>query len=372
MRDGNTFLDGLRDGREVWFDDERIHDLTTHPKTRKLATTLAAWYDLPSSDRALSYAIPHTVEDLQRRAAAAERAARRHRGMVDRTPDYSAILVAAMRQAAAVYGQRDQRLADNIVRFHQRIDAEGVCVTHAFADRHVESALRVIRDDDRGMVVSGGRSMATLAPFADEILSLTLPMQELKAGQETLCVGFSVPVATAGVRLQCNRFDEPEAHAIFDEVHIPWEQVFEYADLELHNDTAMTAPLWRPLMHQAAVVNTVKLDFTLGVAHRMALETGADRYPHIEDEISAIIDLIETLRAYRRASEDDAGPIVGTVGIWPAAGPLAAMRDTFPRAFARIRLILEQVGASRLLGSEPLFRMAWDLVGSEFSSHHDL
>ena len=41
VRNGEQFLEGLRDGREVWLDGERVVDVTTHPKLSRMAHTLA-------------------------------------------------------------------------------------------------------------------------------------------------------------------------------------------------------------------------------------------------------------------------------------------------------------------------------------------
>ncbi len=46
VRTGEQFLQGLRDGREVWLEGERVADVTAHPKLSRMAHTLAALYDL--------------------------------------------------------------------------------------------------------------------------------------------------------------------------------------------------------------------------------------------------------------------------------------------------------------------------------------
>ena len=45
-RTGSQFLEGLRrTKREIWVDGERIEDVTTHPKLRGAAESLAAQFD---------------------------------------------------------------------------------------------------------------------------------------------------------------------------------------------------------------------------------------------------------------------------------------------------------------------------------------
>ena len=42
---GSTYLEGLNDGREVWFDGERVKNVATHPAFRNSARTIAQLYD---------------------------------------------------------------------------------------------------------------------------------------------------------------------------------------------------------------------------------------------------------------------------------------------------------------------------------------
>ena len=122
-------------------------------------------------------------------------------------------------------------------------------------------------------------------------------------------------------------------------------------------------------------------------------------YSHVQEKISEIVDIRATVHAYMRAAEVDAGPFVGE-GIWPAEEPWHAMRHWFPDAHTRIVWIIEQLSASGLMltpterdaqgpiadliakyyqgasvGAEDrirLFRLAWDLVGSQFGSRQAL
>ena len=103
-RTGKQYLAGLREQeREVWLGGERVADPTTHPGLSNGARAIAALYDMqhdaklrdqmtyvsPSTgDRVgLSFLIPRTREDLERRASHdAELGARdlRHDGPVAR------------------------------------------------------------------------------------------------------------------------------------------------------------------------------------------------------------------------------------------------------------------------------------------------
>jgi len=45
MLNGAEYLEGLNDGREVWFDGEKVKDVTTHRAFTNSAITVASLYD---------------------------------------------------------------------------------------------------------------------------------------------------------------------------------------------------------------------------------------------------------------------------------------------------------------------------------------
>ncbi len=199
VRTGEEFLEGLRDGREVWLEGERVDDVTTHPKTARMAATLAGIYDLqhrpenhdrmtfksPTSGEpvALSYLVPETQEDLMRRRGAMEIVAQSCHGMLGRTPDYVNIQVTASRQLAHLYGLKDQRHADNLRNYHEYVRERDLCLTHAFGHPQVNrsltlaelpdeyTAVGVVDRTSEGVIVRGAKLLATLAPFSDEIFA---------------------------------------------------------------------------------------------------------------------------------------------------------------------------------------------------------
>ena len=100
-----------------------------------------------------------------------------------------------------------------------------------------------------------------------------------------------------------------------------------------------------------------------------------------------------------RAAEADASPYEGE-GLWPAAEPWIAMRHWYPDAYARVAAIVEQLAAGGLMLTPTeedmrgpvagdsdkfyqgvsinakervrLFRLAWDLIGTQFGSRQTL
>ena len=445
LRNGKQYLEGLRDGREIWLDGKRVEDVTTHPKLRRMAQTQAALYDLqhepglkekmsftsPSSGEpvSLSYLMPESQDDLMRRKQAFEITANAAHGILGRTPDYINVTVTAMRQMAELYGRKDPRFAENIINYYEYIRENDLCLTHTFGHPQVNRSLAVaelpdpyiavgiVSHSSEGVVVRGAKLLATLAPFSDEIFSpVYRPLRPDAEEDKMYCIGFSIPVNTPGLKFICResydsggslydyplsgQFDEMDALAIFDDVLIPWERVFAFQDVELANLALQRAPLWRHYMQQVAVKNIAKLEFILGLVHMIAEGIGITRFDHVREKISEVIDTLEMVRSFLRAAEADAAPIEGGVGLWPAPEPLTVMRHWWPDAYQRVTQIIQQLAAGGLMltpteddvsgplaeqigkfyqGADlkardriQLFRLAWDMIGTQFGSRQTL
>jgi 4-hydroxyphenylacetate 3-monooxygenase len=104
-RTGKQYLAGLREQeREVWLEGRRVEDPTSHPGLRGGACAIAALYDMQhhrelrdemtyvsptTGDRVgLSFIIPRTREDLEKRRVMMLNWARTTCGMMGRSPDF--------------------------------------------------------------------------------------------------------------------------------------------------------------------------------------------------------------------------------------------------------------------------------------------
>jgi len=444
VRTGKQYLDDLRDGREVWLEGERVEDVQTHPKLRRMAHTLASLYELqhdpalssdmtftsPSSGEsvALSYMVPHSLEDLCRRRRAFEIVADACHGMLGRTPDVVNLQVTGASMLAVEFGAKEPWLADNLTAYHEYIREHDLCVTHAFGHPQVNRsapvseqpdqyvALGIVETNDTGIVVRGAKALATLAPFANELYCP--PWVPARPDEAMYCLGFALPVATPNLRFVCResydggrplydrplsgQYDELDAFVIFDDVLIPWHRVFSYNDVELHNKLVISViheAQQRQNRQQVLVRQVAKLEFTLGIARELTEAIGIGGFAHIQEKLAEIIDTLETSRAFLRAAEADAGPWRG-VGIWLAAEPCTASRNSWPDAWARVAAILQQLAAGGLMltptladmegPARPLidkyfqganieayqrvrlFRLVWDLIGTSFGERSTL
>ena len=403
-----------------------IYDLQHLPEFRERMT-----FTSPTSGEpvALSYLVPESQDDLMRRRGALEIVADSCHGMLGRTPDYVNIQLTGSRQFAAIYGEKDPRFTAHLREYHEYVRERDLCLTHAFGHPQVNRsvglselpdpyiAVGVVDRCAEGVVVRGAKNLATLAPFSDEIFApLYRPLRPDVEEDRKYCIGFSVPSNIKGLKFICRpshdmgeplgdyplsgQFDEMDSLAVFDDVIVPWERVFLLDDVELGNRTVTQVALWRHYMQQVAVKNIAKLELILGIVHGITEGIGIGVYGHVQEKTAEIIDTIETCRAYMRAAEADAGPLEGAEGIWPAPEPWIAMRHWYPDAYARVVAIVQQLAASGLMLTPNeadlasplaadiakyyqattmaapervrLFRLAWDLIGTEFGSRQTL
>jgi len=399
-----------------------LYDLQHQPNLRERMT-----FRSPSSgdDAALAYLIPRSYEDLIRRRHALEVVADWSNGMLGRSPDYVNIQVSAAAACHAVYGAVERRFGDNLRAYHEHIRERDLCLTHAFGHPQVNRGatvggqpdpyvpVGVVETTSEGVIVRGAKQLATLAPFADELF--VPPYRPLQPDEAMYALGFAIPVNAPGLSFICREsfdagrslydrplsglYEEMDALAVFDDVLIPWERVFAFNDVETHNRCITRAPMWPQYMQQVAVKDIAKLRFILGVTKKVVDAINIGVHAHVQEKVCEIIDTMELVRALLRAAEADAGPGYGE-GIWPAEQPWIALRHWFPDAYVRVIWIVEQLCASGLMltpserdvhgpareeiarfyqgaavGAEErirLFRLAWDLTGTQFGSRQAL
>ena len=250
-RTGQAYIKGLQEQpREIWLRGERIADVTTHPALCHGVRTLAALYDMqhgtplreemtytsPTTGDpvGLSFIIPRTREELERRRVMMLHWARRSCGMMGRSPDFMNVTFAAWAGAAEFFGRQRPEFADNIRRYYAYIREHDLTLTHALINlqrkRTVtgvpslsdEAALHLVRETDAGIIVRGARILATLGPLSDEIAVYSPRLAQMAEGHSPYALNFAIPCGTPGLRFLCresfdlgrSHFDHPRARAL--------------------------------------------------------------------------------------------------------------------------------------------------------------
>ena len=195
--------------------------------------------------------------DLAKRTETHRKLSEASYGLLGRSPDYIASFVTGMNLKPEIFG----KFANNVTAYYDFMRRNDSYAAHAIVSPQAardpafyegknlpNPSLRVIREEDDGVVVSGMKMLATGAILADEIwIGNILPLApEAKAESVT----FAVPCNHPGVSLWSRkpfgnvanefegplsfRFDETDAMVMFDHVKVPWERVF------VHNDPALS------------------------------------------------------------------------------------------------------------------------------------
>ena len=442
-RTGKEFLEGLkRNPPNIYVDGEKVADPTAHPHTKNAAASIAHLYDLqhvpelqdvmtyesPTTGErvGMSFMVPKTKEDLQRRAKMHKVWADASLGFIGRAPDYLNVNVMAAAQAADYFAGCDPRFGENMRRYYEHVRENDLCLTHALTNPQVNRsaradelddpyiALGLVRETGEGIIVRGARMMATL-PIADEIL--IFPSTVLKEQEELTryALAFAVPCNTPGVSFQCrepldigrshedhplgSRFDEMDAMVYFDDVLVPWDRVFLMNDVKLANRAYGTTGAVYQMAHQVVTGKIAKTEAFLGVAQAIVDTIGSGQFQHVQQKVAEIILNLEVMKALKLAAEEGAEPDQwGTMT--PAKGPINAARNLYPQLYPRMNEIIQLLSASGLImipteadrkgpmGDKigkflqarnataeerlKLYRLAWDMTISSFGARQNL
>jgi 4-hydroxyphenylacetate 3-monooxygenase oxygenase component len=275
---GQRYIDSLRDGREVWIDGKRVSDVTTHPAFKDFIRELARIYDLQHSEEygdqmtfvspetgnrvSLSWMIPRSPEDLKLKRRNSEVWSMASWGQLGRSPDILApfITVLAQRHAQLSSVKATPRcdFGENAVNYYRYCMENDLFLTHALGDPQVdrslqpqneqravpedeEIALHVVEERPEGVIVSGGKQLATAAVYSNETY-VSLSQTFLRRSDPRFVLAFSIPSNSPGLRILCrepvNRWfgswghpfiglDEQDCMLFFDHVLVPWDRLFQ-------------------------------------------------------------------------------------------------------------------------------------------------
>lgn len=440
MRSGQDYLASINDDRTVYVDGQRIRDVADHPAFRPIATTVAELFDLaadPASKMTFSvpetgaeanrvYGIPRSREDLAEFRHAARTWARHTHGWVGRSPDHVATFIAGFAAHPEAFEAGERDLSANVLAYHGRLLTESRYVSYAIIPPQVSRAttahawdgdfvqVGVVEELPDGIVVRGAQMLATGGPVADDIfVSCIKPLTE---DDRDFAVSFVLPIGTEGLKLYCRRpfapaatsaydyplttrYDENDALLVFDDVFIPWENVFVDRDVaglrrQFFDTGAHVLGNW-----QAQIRFSVKLQFLAGLARKVAAVNGVDKFPGVVEklgELASLASIVESavLAAEYTAAPDDSGlwrpgkrAVYGAMGLQAELYPrvLAILRELVgggvlqvPSSVADMRNPETRADIDRYIYSPgtaaeeriKLFKLAWDATASEFGGRH--
>jgi 4-hydroxyphenylacetate 3-monooxygenase len=440
LRTGKEHLESLRDGRVVYIGSEKVDDVTSHPAFRNAAATVAAIYDMkadPANRDIMSYEEdgarhsiyflrPRTRDDLQRRMVGHRMIAELTFGMFGRSPDHVASFVTGMAMKPDALPP-PCAYADNLLRYYRDIRDHDTYVVYAVvppqAARNPEfyhkqnipvPTLRVVREEDDGVVISGMKMLATGAIYANEIwIGNVIPLAPDQKKEAITC---AVPCNAPGLALwsrkpavlSCSsefdsplawRYDESDSMVLCDEVKVPWEKVFVHDDALLSRDIYIKTPSHCFGNHQSNVRYWSKMRLLLGLCSKIAQATGADQVPAVRETLGKMAAVESTIgglvhgqinaceswpegyvcfnRRFMYAGLDWCTQNYSTFidqlrelcggGVFQMPSDISVMDDP---ELARQFTTFWQTPQGDAVTRMKLFKLAWDMVGTEFAGRH--
>ena len=424
---GETLTGGVADHpafRNVVRSYAELYDMQHDPAYRDVLT-----YPSPATGEpvATSFLTPRTPADLVQRRQASKLWADRSLGMLGRTGDYLNSALMALASAQDWFAQADPGFGENIRRYYEKVREEDLLCTHTLIPPQANRAVpgrqqaagtlmaHITREDDNGIVLRGARMLATIGPFADELLVFPSTLLRNDPADKQYSFACAIPNDAPGLRYIArepldygrprhdhplgSRFEEPDAIVVFDDVHVPYERCFVLGDPELCNGFYTHTSAVAHMTHQVLTRTTAKTEYILGLVSLLTEAIGIGQFQHVQADVAEVITTLETMRALQRAAEADAAPSEFGV-LTPAWAPLNTARNLYPRLYQRFPEILRKLGASGLMATPTeadvtgpaaadietylqsatlggadrvrLFRLVWDTCISAFSGRQAL
>ncbi|MFB3160137.1 4-hydroxyphenylacetate 3-hydroxylase N-terminal domain-containing protein [Neobacillus sp. 179-J 1A1 HS] len=372
------------------------------------------------------YMIPKSREDLRDRREAIKTWSDSTYGFVGRSPDHVASFFAGFASSPEVFERGLPELKDNAVNFYKFARDNDLYLSYVIIPPQIDRskasheqeekflATGVYEEREDGIVIRGSQMLGTGAAVSNYLfVSCITP---LHPGDETYAVSFVVPMGAPGLKLYprpsyavdkpstfdyplSTRFDESDALVVFEDVFIPWEHVFIYKDINLVRAQFQDTPAHKLGNSQAQTRFTSKLKFIIGLAKKIAAANGIDKIPAVQEKLAELASLAATAEGMLLASEyectiDKNGTAVPNPRF--LYGIMAMQGELYPKVIAIFRELVGggvlQVPSSfeDLLNPETkpdmeryirsatvnyeekvqLFKLAWDVIGSEFGGRH--
>ena len=370
-----------------------------------------------------------TREELARRTRALKAIADSTYGLIGRSPDHVAGLVTGLAMNPAVLDNLHAGFGQNLLRYYERARQEDLYLCFAVVpptglrardlfpgQERDDPSLQVVAEDDAGVVVSGMKMLATGAVFADEIWIGNLTPLDEKFGKESITA--ALPMNAPGLSLWARapyerpvaheadyplsyRFDETDCVLVCERVKIPWERVF------LHNNGAMSRRIYVETPancyanHQSNVRFWAKMGLIVGVASRICEANGIEKIPAVRETLGRLAALEATIgamvhgqidaweewpkgyatpnRRFMYAAlnwcQEQHSEIVDCLRTLLGGVPLQMPASVDVLSDPALRDRFERWWKTPSIGALPrmkLYKLAWDLVGSEFAGRHML
>jgi len=371
---------------------------------------------------------PRSTEDLVFRKNGHRLLADFSYGLLGRSPDHVASFVTGMTLKPEIFDVPTHGFKANLLAYYEHLRKNDLYVTYAVhppagaknwssdARGHLfdSPSLQVTAMDDAGVTIHGMKMLATGGAFVDEIWIGNLT--PLAPGREKEAITCAIPAATPGVSLWSRksmeaaaesefdnplsyRFDESDVMLFCDQVKVPWSRVFTLGNVELSRAIYVETAGHCFGNHQSNVRFLSKLQLILGLANRVAKSGGVRGIAAVQDTLGRLAALEATLggliegqlmahetigdgyvlpnRRFMYAAlnwcQENYVPICTAVrelmggSVFQMPANASVMRDpALNTIFSEFWSTDTESASDRM----KLYKLAWDMLGSEFASRH--
>ncbi|EGQ26902.1 4-hydroxyphenylacetate 3-hydroxylase family protein [Sporosarcina newyorkensis] len=344
---GDDYRKSLNDGREVYIDGERVHDIANHPAFKPIIDAKARMYDMnheaqykdklttklsDGTEICRAFKLPKTKDDLKGIRTYVDTVLDELGGVVYRVGDETIGEMWSLYDAQDRLNEIDPTYAQNIKHHVDRVAREDLFHVSANTDPKGDRSklingedggtlLHIVAENDKGIVVRGAKFETAAAYAHQAFVKPTISnWSNSSVNMENYAVGFICDMGSPGLKHICrspvgagkdpvnyplsSKFEEIDTLLIFDDVLIPWENVLFHRNLE-------SAKYIRATVHRYSSYNYVlrilrRADYLIGAALLNVEQTGLTKLPAVQDKLSQLINYRETINAHLTAAVSEA------------------------------------------------------------------
>ncbi len=384
-------------------------------------------YEENGQRHAMYYLMPRTADDLLKRSTCHRAIAEQTLGLMGRSPDHVSGFVTALAMHPEVLDQFGQNFSTNIVDYYKHLRDNDLYATYAVhpasqsksqksfgENKGRQAVMRVTDEDDKGVTLNGMKMLATAGIYCDDVwIGNLTPLAEDRKKEAITC---AIPMNTPGLTIWArkpmelyaqnefdsplaSRFDESDVMLIFEDVHVPWERVFVHDQPDHSREIYLITAAHSFGNHQSNVRAHAKIQFLAGLIHKVTVSAGVNKIPVVAETLGRLAAMEAALagmiagqiqdhekldggyvnynRRYMAAALNwcqEHYPIIvgmlrelsgGSVFQMPADISVLGNADTRDRF-----LDYWQTDNETAIERVKLYKLAWEMFGSEFGNRH--
>jgi len=340
------YLESLNDGRVVYFEGRKYHDVTKHPALRLALYRCVVDYviaqdpkykdlliEMDDTGEPYHFALkpPESAADLLRRREHEKTATRIIGGTA---PGAKHVGADALQAISAISRLMDKKIGtsytERVESFRKELKKIDGAIAGGMTDvkgdrslrpskqkQHKDFYVRIVDRSNDGIVVNGALAHISHAPFANYII--VLPCRAMQEEDKDYAVSFAISPAEKGIKqivpklhhfVEDDYFENPIAARMagtdsiitFDNVFVPNERVFLSGEWEFAGRMAyMFANFHR---QSADAYKVAFLETFVGAAFLMAEYNGLAKDRIIRDKLAWLLFYAETTEALGRAAAE--------------------------------------------------------------------